>query len=97
MQKTKRDVISVRQFWEEVVEPSKKIDNTLRKYGLERYFECLVVEYITESPDEPKLYASFGDVAMDKEVDMMCIVHDIACETSADGGYVYRLALSKIE
>ena len=87
---------SIREFWEKIIEPSKRMDCYFLKYGFERYFECLIVIYSDESQNIVKSYMYLEDINEDIDVDLQCNLDDVTFEEFADGCYNYCITLSKI-
>lgn len=91
--KTKPIVMSIRQIWDEIVEPSIKMDETFRAHGIDRHFDYLAV-FIDKSE---KIYRSYEEIMTDTNRDVMYNVNFGHHSTSLDGSYSFILDLTTIK
>lgn len=91
--KTKPIVMSIRQIWEGIVEPSIKMDETFRAYGIDRHFDYLAV-FIDKNQ---KIYRSYKEIMSDNDRDVIYNVEYGHNSTFLDGSYSFIIDLTTIK
>ena len=95
--KTQSYLISIRKFWDEIVEPSKHMDRLFAEYGITRKFEYLLVYFAGGKIQKVKVYTTSDDVFNDDDTMIMCHVDEGYMGTSPEGRYVFYLTVTTIK
>lgn len=90
-------IISIRDFWNSIVEPSKHMDRLCAAYGITRKFEYLLVHFTGSKIRKVKAYTTSDEVFDDDDTMKMCHVDEGQMGTSIDGRYVFYLTVSTIK
>ena len=94
---TKTVVISIRQFWERIVEPSKHMDRLFAEYGMNHKFEYLLVNFAGGKIRKAKVYVTAEDVLTDADTMIMCQIEESQMGTTPEGRYVFYLTVTTIK
>lgn len=94
---TKPVVISIRQFWEQIVEPSKHMDRLFAEYGMNHKFEYLLVNFAGGKIRKVKVYTTAEDVLTDDDTIIMCQIDESQMGTTPEGRYIFYLTVTTIK
>ena len=94
---TKPTVISIRQFWDRCVKPSKEMDKVFKSYGLPHWFEYLAVDLTAVNDNDIRIYRYEEDLVTDADVSTLYSVVRGTQSTFDDGYYCFTLTLTTIK
>lgn len=89
--------MSIRQFWERIVEPSKHMDRLFAEYGMNHKFEYLLVNFAGGKIRKVKVYTISEDVLTDDDTMIMCQIDESQMGTTPEGRYIFYLTVTTIK
>lgn len=94
---TKPTVISIRQFWDWCVKPSKEMDKVFELCGMPHCFEYLAVDLTEVNENDIRIYQYEEDLLSDADVNILYSVVRGTQSSFDDGCYCFTLTLTTIK